>query len=242
MEEVFQTLVTNMASFAQNVQLQTTATNERMIDLMQNQQALIHAVQQVAGQPKCPEFKMDPPTFSGKGDFREWKRNIELIYEAKGLTPEEKLTWTLPLLQESAARVATHTAPTTYRELMTALTTRFADGNDDFHCQVAMGEHSHTGSIEDYVDCLLDLSSRLPNLVDADAKYALISDLKSEIQIHLLEQAHVLRRFARFWLNCESEPKQDEGLDPPPVAEQTLVPPSARRQWSWTHTSRVASD
>ena len=110
MEEVFTTLVNNMTSFAQNVQIKTTTTNERILQLAAT-------VQQVAelnnGQPRRPEFKMDPPTFSGKGDFREWKRKIELIYEAKGLTPEEKLTWTLPLLQESAARVATHTAPTT---------------------------------------------------------------------------------------------------------------------------------
>ena len=115
MEEVFTTLVNNMACFAQNVQIQTTTTtNERILQLAAT-------VQQVAelnnGQPRRPEFKMDPPTFSGKGDFRERKRKTELIYEAKGLTPEEKLTWTLPLLQESAARVATHTAPTTHREI-----------------------------------------------------------------------------------------------------------------------------
>ena len=60
-----------------------------------------------------------------------------MIYEARGLTPEEKLTWTLPLLQDNAARLATHTNPATYRELMTALTTRFADGNDEFHYRVA---------------------------------------------------------------------------------------------------------
>ena len=83
---------------------------------------------------------MDPPTFSGKGDFREWKRKIELLYEAKGLTPEEKLTWTLPLLQESAARVAMNTAPTAYRQLMTVLITRFTDGNDEYHYRAALGE------------------------------------------------------------------------------------------------------
>ena len=69
-----------MASFAQNVQIQTTTSNERILQLA-------HTVQQVAelnnGQPRRPEFKMDPPTFSGKGDFREWKRKIELSYEAK---------------------------------------------------------------------------------------------------------------------------------------------------------------
>ena len=113
-----------------------------------------------------------------------------MIYEAKGLTPEEKLTWTLPLLQDSAARLATHTNPTTYRELMTALTTSFTDGNDEFHYRVALGENRQTWSIEDYVDRFLDLSSKLPNLADAEAKYALINGLKSEVQIHLLGQSH----------------------------------------------------
>ena len=36
---------------------------------------------------------MDPPIFNGQRDFREWKRKIELIYEANNLTPKEKLRW-----------------------------------------------------------------------------------------------------------------------------------------------------
>ena len=68
---------------------------------------------------------------------------------------------------------------------------RFTDGNDEFLHRVALGENRQTGSIEDYVDRFLDLSSRLPNLADAEAKYALTNGLKSEVQIHLLGQAHV---------------------------------------------------
>ena len=64
-----------------------------------------------------------------------------MIYEAKGLTPEDKLTWALPLLQEIAARVVTYTNPATYREPTTALTTRFTDGNGEFHYRVAPGEN-----------------------------------------------------------------------------------------------------
>ena len=41
------------------------------------------------------------------------------------------------------------------------------------------------------MDRFLDISSRLPNLADAEAKYALINGLKSEVQIHLLGQTHV---------------------------------------------------
>ena len=114
------------------------------------------------------------------------KRRFKLIYEVKGITPEEKLTWTLPLLQECAARVATHTAPSNYRELMSALTTRFTDGHDEFHCRVALCENCQTGSIEDYVDCFLYLYSKLPNLADGEAKYALTNGLTAKVQMHLL--------------------------------------------------------
>ena len=69
---------------------------------------------------------------------------------------------------------------------MTALTIRFTDRNDEFHYRVALGENRQPWLIEDYVDRFLDLSSRLPNLAGAEAKYALMNGLKSQVQIHLL--------------------------------------------------------
>ena len=69
MEEVFQTLVTNMASFAQNVQIQTTATNERILQLA-------HTVQQVAelnpGQPRRPRVQNGPTHL-------QWKRRLPRV-------------------------------------------------------------------------------------------------------------------------------------------------------------------
>ena len=47
-----------------------------------------------------------------------------------------------------------------------------------------------TGSIEDHVDRFLDHSSRLPNLGDADAKYALINGLKDK---HIFSGRPMLR-------------------------------------------------
>ena len=41
------------------------------------------------------------------------------------------------------------------------------------------------------MDRFLDLSSRLSNPADAEAKYALVNGLKPEVEIHLLGQAHV---------------------------------------------------
>ena len=43
------------------------------------------------------------------------------------------------------------------------------------------------------MDRFLDLSSRLPKLAEAEAKYAFINGQKSEVQIHLLGQAHVTK-------------------------------------------------
>ena len=171
MEEVFQTLVTNMASFAQNVNIQTTATNERIVQLSQqlaqqsakNQQQLTQSVERFVAQDvaRRPALKIEPPTFNGKGDLREWKHKLELCYEAKVLTNEEKLVWTLNLLQDGASRVVNQARPADYATLMRDLTRRYTDGNDEFHYRNALSENRQTGSIEDYVDRFLDLSSRV---------------------------------------------------------------------------------
>ena len=50
MEEAVTTLVNNMASFAQNVQIQTTATNERFFQLTNNLETLSGTVRDVAVQ------------------------------------------------------------------------------------------------------------------------------------------------------------------------------------------------
>ena len=138
-----------------------------------------------------PALKIEPPTFNGKGDFREWKRKLELCYEAKVLTDEERLVWTLNLLQDGASRVANQAHPADYDTLMRNLTRRYTDGNDEFHYRNALSVNRQTKSIGDYVDRFLDLSSRVPNLPDAEAKFALVKGLKLEVQIHVLGQYHV---------------------------------------------------
>ena len=91
-----------------------------------------------------PALKIDPPSFNGRGDFREWKRKLELIYNAKRLSQDEKLPWTLALLQEDASRVTAHANPTNYNELMDILTRRYTDGNDAFHYRHALVTHIQT--------------------------------------------------------------------------------------------------
>ena len=84
--------------------------------------------------------------------------------------------WTLNLLQDGASRVANQARPADYDTLMRNLTRRYTDGNDEFHYRNALSENRQTGSIEDYVSIyrFLDLSSRVPNLPDAEAKFALV--------------------------------------------------------------------
>ena len=38
---------------------------------------------QLAAQHTHSALKLDPPTYNGRTDFREWKRKLELIYDVK---------------------------------------------------------------------------------------------------------------------------------------------------------------
>ena len=107
---------------------------------------------QLVAQHNHSALKLDPPTYNGRTDFREWKRKLELIYAAKQFSDANKLTWTLALLQDGASRVATQAAPNTYAELMQVLTRRYTDGNDEFHYRAALVSNRQTGELDAYVD------------------------------------------------------------------------------------------
>ena len=139
---------------------------------------------QLAAQHTHSALKLDPPTYNGLTDFREWKLKFELVYDAKQLSDAHKLTWTLALLHKGASRVATQAAPTTYAELMQVLTRRYTDGNDEFHYRAALVSNTQTG------DRFLDLSSRVPTLSDTNARFALVNGHKPEVQVHMLGQHH----------------------------------------------------
>ena len=145
---------------------------------------------QLAAQHTHSALKLDPPTYNGRTDFREWKRKLELIYESKQLSDAQKLTRTLALLQDGASRLAIQAAPNTYAELMQVLTRRYTDGNEEFHYRAALVSNRQTGDIDAYVDRFLDLSSRVPTLTDTEARFALVNGLKPEVQVHMLGQHH----------------------------------------------------
>ena len=48
-----------------------------------------------------------------------------------------------------------------------------------------------TGDIDAYVDRFLELQSRVPNLPDKEARFALVRGLKPQVQVHMLGQHHV---------------------------------------------------
>ena len=55
-------------------------------------QDLAPLLSQLAAQQAHSALKLDPPTYNGRTDFREWKRKLELIYDAKQLSDAQKLT------------------------------------------------------------------------------------------------------------------------------------------------------
>ena len=80
-----------------------------------------------------PEFRGEPARFDGSGDVKAWLRTLELIFDAKGLTIEERFLHTLPLLVKSALKIYKYSHPTTYTQLCDMLTQCFSDKHDRFH-------------------------------------------------------------------------------------------------------------
>ena len=74
---------------------------------------------------------------------------------------------------------------------MDALAHRYTDGNDAYHYRAALADLWQTGDIDAYADRFLELQSRVHNLPDEEARFALVRGLKSEVQVHMLGQHHV---------------------------------------------------
>ena len=52
---------------------------QQLVQTLAQLPAALHQAQQ----PPRPTLKLDPPSYNGRGDFREWRRKLELIYDAK---------------------------------------------------------------------------------------------------------------------------------------------------------------
>ena len=74
---------------------------------------------------------------------------------------------------------------------MEILARRYTDGNDAYHFRAVLADLRQTSDIDTYVERFLDLHSSVPDLPDAEARFALVRGLKPEVQVHMLGQHHV---------------------------------------------------
>ena len=121
--------------------------------------------------PSCSRPRSLPPrsqarttTFNWRGDLRDWWRKLELVYDAKQLSAQGRLAWTLAILQDGASRVSTQWNPATCDALVDIFSRRCTDGNDTYHVRAALADLRQTSNTDTYVERYLDLHSRVPNL------------------------------------------------------------------------------
>ena len=115
-----------------------TTVGDLTVSISSNSAQQQHTNEAVA---RRPEFRVEPAHFDGVVDVKAWIRTLELIYDAKGLTFEERFLDTIPLLAKSALKIYEYSHPTTYSELCNILVQRFSDKHDRFH------------KFQDLVDC-----------------------------------------------------------------------------------------
>ena len=73
---------------------------------------------------------------------------------------------------------------------MVILVRRHTDDNGVFHFRAALADLRQTSDIDTYVERFLD-HSRVPDLPDAEARFALVRGPKPEVHVHMLGQHHV---------------------------------------------------
>ena len=121
--------------------------------------------------PSCSRPSSLPPrsqarttTFNGRGDSGDWWRKLKFVYDAKQLSAQGRLAWTLAILQDGALRVATQWNPATCEAIMDILSRRCTDGNYTYHVRAALADLRQTSDTHTCVDRFIDLHSRFPNL------------------------------------------------------------------------------
>ena len=116
-----------IAGSGTKLQLLENNTNEQILHVTPSVSMVAQAVEIAVEIPvgtQRSETHLKPPKFNGRGEFREWKRQLEIMYDAKNLAEESKLKWTLAILQEGAARAIGTIRLRSYAELM-----RFLDAD-----------------------------------------------------------------------------------------------------------------
>ena len=87
------------------------------------------------------------------GDVLAWLQTLEIIYDAHGLSMEERLLYTIPLLAESVLRTAECLHPVSYAQLCCMLTQRFSVETNPSHIlHASVGLSQLQGELEAYLD------------------------------------------------------------------------------------------
>ena len=98
-DEILRILMTTVGDLTVSISsnsAQQQHTNEavaRIVDILAQRQGAAS---------RRPEFRGEPAHFDGVVEVKAWIRTLELIYDAKRLTIEERFLHTIPLLTKSA--------------------------------------------------------------------------------------------------------------------------------------------
>jgi len=137
-------------------------------------------------------FEGEPGAFEGGPEVKAWLRNLELIYDAKGLNPQERFLHTLRLLKKSALKVYEYAHPTTYPQLCDMLVQRFSDKHDRFHkFQELVALRQGGGGLDSYMDQFMELHAQIPDMSTQDSLALYLGVLESAVRVHLLGAQHV---------------------------------------------------
>ena len=125
--------------------------------------------------------------------MKAWLRTLELIFDAKGLTREERFLHTIHLLAKSALKIFEYSHPTSYPQLGDMLTQRFSDKHDRFHkfSQPVALRQGQWG-LDAYMEQFLELQTQVPDMSPLDALDIYLWGLQPTVHIHLLGSQHVV--------------------------------------------------
>ena len=125
-------------------------------------------------------------------DVKAWIRTLEVIYDARGLTIEERFLHTLPLLANLAWKIYEYSHPTTYSELCNILVRRFSDKHDSFHkFQHLVALRQHVDGLDACMDKFMQLYAQVPDMSPQNSLAIYLGGLEVSVRIHLLNAQHV---------------------------------------------------
>ena len=187
--EILRVLMTTVGDLTVSIssnsaqQQHTDEAEARVVDILAQRQGA--AVRR-------PEFWMESAHCDGVGDVKAWIRTLELIYDVKWLTIEERFLHTIPVLAKSALKVYEYSHPTTYPESCHLLIQRRGDKYDRFHkFQDLAALRRHGEGLDAYIDKFMELDAQVPDMSPQDSLAIYFGGLEASVRSHLLGAQHV---------------------------------------------------